>query len=115
MYTYKFQITSVYDGDTVTGIVDLGFNISKKIKVRLAKINTPEIRTRDLEEKAAGYEARDFLRELVAKQEGDLTIKTTKKGKYGRWIGLIYYGEDNEQICINDELVSTGHAVYKEY
>lgn len=136
MYTYKIKILSVYDGDTVTGMVDLGFNTFQKIKVRLARIDTPEIRTKDLEEKARGYEARDFLRQLVEKYKDDIIIITSGKGKYGRWIGDIYINKDNcaydedlskyyDEIagscsdvgccCINDILVIEKLAEYREY
>jgi micrococcal nuclease len=81
VYTYQLEITKVYDGDTVNGVVDLGFNIRMDIKIRLANINTPEIRTKDLEEKARGYAARDFLREFLDKFGAGLLVKTTKKGK----------------------------------
>jgi micrococcal nuclease len=135
MYTYKLEITSIYDGDTLNGVVDLGFNIRMDIKVRLARINTPEIRTKDPEEKIAGYAARDFLREFCEKYKDSLLVRTTKRGKYGRWIGeILIYLPDHEYdseiveksedmggspfdvyLNINDLLVHEGHAEYKEY
>jgi micrococcal nuclease len=131
MYTYKLEVTSIYDGDTLNGVVDLGFNIRMDIKVRLARINTPEIRTKDEDEKARGYEARDWLRAFCEKYKDGLCIKTTGKGKYGRWIGEILipvddYGYDGEMekyepcitgdyYVINDILVQEELAEYKEY
>lgn len=135
MYTYKLEITSIYDGDTLNGVVDLGFNIRMDIKVRLARINTPEIRTKDEDEKARGYAARDWLRAFCEKYKDSLLIRTVEKGKYGRWIGeiLIYlpdYEYDDEivekseelgfhffdpYLSINDLLVHEGYAEYKEY
>jgi micrococcal nuclease len=115
MYTYKLDITSIYDGDTLNGVVDLGFNIRMDIKVRLARINTPEIRTRDTEEKKRGYEARDFLRNLIKEYDGMAFITTTKKGKYGRWVAELYIGNENISENVNDMLVEKGHAEYKEY
>lgn len=135
MYTYKLNVTSIYDGDTLNGVVDLGFNIRMNIKVRLARINTPEIRTQNKEEKTRGYAARDFLKEFCEKYKDSLFIRTVKKGKYGRWIGeiLIYlpdYEYDSEiveksedmgaspfelYLNVNDLLVHEGYAEYKEY
>ena len=129
MYTYQLEITKVYDGDTVNGVVDLGFNIRMDIKIRLADINTPELRTKDLDEKARGYAARDFLREFLDKFGAGLQVRTTKKGKYGRWIGELLLLEDDfaydEELkkyeatdgyyVINDILVTEGHAEYRKY
>lgn len=129
MYTYKLNITSIYDGDTLNGVVDLGFNIRMDIKVRLARVNTPELRTKDPDEKVAGYAARDWLREFCEKYKDGLLVKTTGKGKYGRWIGelllseddfgydeyLKYYVPSDGYYNINDILVVEGHAVYREY
>lgn len=116
MYTYKIEILSVYDGDTLTGMVDLGFNTFQKIKVRLARINTPEIRTKDLKEKARGYEARDYLRKVLEAYQETLVIETVGKGKYGRWIGnLSFEDEDGVIVNVNDLLVEEGLAEYKEY
>jgi len=135
MYTYKFKITSIYDGDTVNGTVDLGFNISMDIKVRLGRINTPELRSKDLQKKALAYAARDYLREFCEKYKDSLLVRTTEKGKYGRWIGellidLSQHEWDSEVVAkhedmdggpldwhlnINDLLVKEGYAEYKEY
>lgn len=129
MYTYKLEITSIYDGDTLNGVVDLGFNIRMDVKIRLGRIDTPEIRTKDPEEKAAGYAARDWLREFCEKYKDGLLVQTTKKGKYGRWIGDLLLLEDdfghdedlkkyvpsNGFYYINDMLVGEGHAVYRDY
>ena len=130
MYTYALEVTRVYDGDTVNGVVDLGFGIKMAIKIRLADINTPELRTKDLDEKARGYAARDFLREFLDKYGAGLQVRTNKKGKYGRWIGELLlsvddFGHDEDlqkyspnldnYYRINDILVLEGHAEYKEY
>ena len=135
MYTYKLHVTSIYDGDTLNGVVDLGFNLKMNIKVRLGRIDTPELRSKDLQKKALAYEARDFLREFCEKYKDSLLVRTTKKGKYGRWIGEILidlsnHGYDEEIVVksedignspfdrylnINDLLVHEGYAEYKEY
>lgn len=86
MYEYKGTIVSVYDADTCTVLLDLGFNTFRKERVRLYGIDTPELRTRNKKEKEAGYFARDFVRELILDKE--VTIKTykDKKGKFGRYL-----------------------------
>lgn len=105
-YFRNINVLSVYDGDTITAHVDLGFGVwAHKVKFRLLGIDTPEIRTRDSEEKIAGYRARDYLRTRV--DEGDeITIQSVSKGKYGRWLGVLYI----DGVNINDELVSKGYA-----
>ena len=108
-YTYKAKIVSVYDGDTVTADIDLGFRIwVRGEKLRLSRINTPEVRGA---ERPYGLISRDWLRDLLMNQ--DVVIKTLKdkKGKYGRYIVEIYLDGRN----VNDWLVEEGLAEYKEY
>ena len=116
LFLFGFEVTRVYDGDTIFGVADMGFNTFKKISVRLEGINTPEIRTKDLDEKKAGYAARDFLRNLIEKSD-KVYVKTTKKGKYGRWVGRIYvdHPELGFSFEVNNLMVSSGHAAFKEY
>lgn len=101
MYTYKAKVLSVYDGDTITCLLDLGFNIHVKEKFRLYGINTPEIRTKDLEEKAKGYKSKKRLQELI--EEKEVILKVFKKGKFGRWIAAVYL---NENKLLNDKSVN---------
>lgn len=112
LYHYKAEVLSVYDGDTVTVMIDQGMKHFARVKVRLIGINTPELRTKDLEEKARGYAAKDFLKELI---EGKtVIINTVKKGKFGRWLGVIWlYEEDMDQLgeSVNDLMIKNGHAV----
>lgn len=114
MYEYKVkEIVKIYDGDTITVIVDLGFNITKLEVFRLAKINAPEVRG---DEREQGLKSRDWLRERLYTAEAmgeDIIIKTykDKKGKYGRYIAEIFTGG----VSINEELVFAGLAEYKEY
>ena len=105
MYEYNVKITSVYDGDTVTGDIDLGFGVwMHKQKFRLIGIDTPEIRTKDLDEKRRGYDARDRLRELILDKV--VKVRSLGKGKYGRWLIEIY----DDTININQLLIQEGHA-----
>lgn len=105
LYSYKInRVIKVVDGDTIDLDIDLGFNISIKQRVRLYAINAPESRTRDKEEKKRGLAAKNRLKELC--EEGNLTLKSYGKGKYGRILGEIYTNGSN----INNILLSENHA-----
>ena len=107
MYEYKAFVRKVYDGDTITVDIDLGFDvILKNQKIRLSKINTPEVRGKSREE---GIKVRNIVRERISNKW--VVIKTTKdrKGKYGRWLGVIY--EPGVEESINDWLLNEGYAV----
>lgn len=107
-HLFYARIVSVYDGDTVTAIIDLDeFDIRIKAKLRLYGINTPEIRTKDKNEKKLGIEVKEYLKNIILNKE--VLIDIIKKGKYGRHLALIYY----KNVCINDLLVEKGYA--REY
>ena len=114
MYTYTVkEIPKIYDGDTITVIIDLGFSITTKQIVRLYGIDTPEIRG---ESRAQGLVSRDYLRERLftaLDEKKTIIIKThkDKKGKYGRWIGEVFV----DGVDINKELVTEGLAIFKSY
>jgi micrococcal nuclease len=122
MFSYKVKtVDRVVDGDTVDITVDLGFSIYHKMRIRLAGINTPEVRTRDLVEKEKGILAKERLQELLISCFLDdkhyLRLTTMKeKGKYGRYIGTFHRvsimpGPDEElEVDINELLVEEGHA-----
>lgn len=111
MYTYKAKLDRVVDGDTIDVNIDLGFDISVHKRVRLAGINAPESRTKDLEEKKKGLASKDRLIELLDK--GDLVVESKELGKYGRVIGDLTIYPDNLDlpININETLVKEGYAV----
>ena len=110
MYTYKAKLDRVIDGDTIDVNMDLGFDISVHKRIRLAGIDTPESRTRDLEEKKRGLASKARLIELLDK--GDLVVESTDVGKYGRVLGnLTIYPEDSLPININETLIEEGFAV----
>tara|TARA_R110000824_G_scaffold34720_4_gene109843 strand:- start:1209 stop:1574 length:366 start_codon:yes stop_codon:yes gene_type:complete len=114
MYEYKIKsIEHIVDGDTFDCMVDLGFSILHKIRVRMYGINTPESRTRDLEEKARGLESKKRLIELLEQHEGDLILATKEKGKYGRYLGIVYHTSDEckPRVDINQQLITEGYAV----
>ncbi len=111
MYTYKAKLDRVVDGDTIDAHIDLGFDITIHKRIRLAGIDTPESRTRDLEEKKRGLAAKDRLIELLGK--GSLVVESREVGKYGRVLGvLVVYPKNLDlPININDTLVKEGYAV----
>jgi micrococcal nuclease len=115
MYTYEIKLDRVIDGDTIDAYIDLGFDVSVKKRIRFMGINTPESRTRDLEEKARGLAAKDRLKNLL---EGTKTIqlKSHGVGKYGRCLGElnidIVDGKEGVTLTnVNELLIKEGHAV----
>jgi len=108
MYEYRATIRRVVDGDTVDITLDLGFDILYNNRIRLLGIDTPESRTRDLDEKKLGLAAKERVRELCP-VGSTVTVKTTKdgRGKFGRILGEIYVGDVN----VNKLLIEEGHAV----
>ena len=109
MYTYKVkEINRVVDGDTVDITIDLGFGLTKKERVRVAGIDTPESRTRDLYEKKLGKEASAYLESQL---QGKIIIKTEKDGKYGRMLGWLYKeGQDLMGISIQEDMINRGYG-----
>ena len=115
MYEYKIELDRVIDGDTIDAYIDLGFSVSVKKRIRFMGINTPESRTRDLEEKARGLAAKDRVKQLL---EGCNTIQLTSHGvgKYGRCLGELFVDiiDGQEKLTlesINELLIKEGHAV----
>ena len=115
MYEYKIKLDRVVDGDTVDAYIDLGFDVSVKKRIRFMGINTPESRTRDLEEKARGLAAKDRVKQLL---EGCDNIKLTSHGvgKYGRCLGELHVDMLDGKQCltlanVNELLIKEGHAV----
>lgn len=99
LYKYRAFVVSVYDGDTITVDIDLGFNVWKMAeKIRLYGIDTPEIRG---EEREDGLIAKDWLESKIKGKEIILETVKDRSGKYGRMLGIIWYDGD----CINDLLV----------
>ena len=114
---YNFRVTEivkVVDGDTIDVIIDLGFDLYKKERVRVAGVDTPEKRTRNLEEKELGIDATNWLTgqlDSAIDGEDDLVIRTEIDGgfgKYGRLLGWLYIGEDTESI--NERMIREGYA-----
>ena len=115
MYYYNAVLVRVVDGDTIDAIIDLGFDVQVKKRIRLAGINAPESRTRNKGEKKLGLAAKERLIEILDGAANVFEIDSKELGKYGRVIGKIYInklaGKDVlTQVCINDMLVKEGHA-----
>ena len=110
-YVYRIKsITKVVDGDTIDANIDLGFDISLTKRIRLAGIDTPESRTRNLEEKALGLESKEWLKKALEGAK-DILIKTEKPDsteKYGRIIGHLYV--NGEEVSLNNQMIAEGHA-----
>ena len=109
MYTYKIkEIIKVVDGDTIDVAIDLGFGLIKHERVRIAGIDAPETRTRDLYEKKLGIEAKEWL---IKELDGaSLIIKTEKEGKYGRILGWLYK-ESTTATSLNEIMVNKGYGI----
>ena len=114
---YNFRVTKikkVVDGDTIDVVIDLGFDLFKKERVRIAGVDTPEKRTRNLEEKALGVDATGWLKaklEETIKGDEELTVRTELKGgvgKYGRLLGWLYVGDSD--LSLNEQMITEGYA-----
>ena len=115
---YNFRVVSidrVLDGDTIDVTIDLGFDLYKKERVRVAGVDTPEKRTRDLEEKELGIDATNWLKEKLdgaIAGDDDLVIRTELVGgvgKYGRLLGWLYIGGDASS-SLNEQMIEEGYA-----
>ena len=108
------EINRVLDGDTIDVTIDLGFDLFKKERVRVAGVDTPEKRTRDLEEKALGYDATNWIKEKLegaVAGDDDLVIRTELVGgvgKYGRLLGWLYIGD--AELSLNEAMIEEGYA-----
>ena len=98
MYTYNATVTKVVDGDTIDALVDLGFDTWKQVRIRLNGINSPESRTRDLEEKARGLAAKARLKEILKENKNKFILVSHGVGKYGRCLGEIFLNQNSDSI-----------------
>ena len=114
---YNFRVTKikkVLDGDTIDVVIDLGFDLAKTERVRIAGVDTPEKRTRNLEEKALGLDATNWLKEKLnqtIKGEDELVVRTELVGgvgKYGRLLGWLYIGDAS--VSLNEQMITEGYA-----
>tara|TARA_R100001463_G_scaffold13251_1_gene35408 strand:+ start:3810 stop:4199 length:390 start_codon:yes stop_codon:yes gene_type:complete len=119
MYVYKAKLDRIIDGDTVDAVIDLGFDVSVHKRIRLAGIDTPESRTRDLKEKERGLASKARLVEML--EGGEFILESNEVGKYGRVLGTLFVEKETDdnltsepqimRININETLVREGYAV----
>lgn len=119
LYVYRAKIIHIHDADTVWCEVDYGFDNHGRYSFRLAEINAPELSTPE------GKLARNWLVDRINNPEKNPTpwrgyVRTIKdrREKYGRYLAWIYTSLDqvtDEEMSINAELVSAGHAVWRTY
>ena len=108
------KIDKVLDGDTIDVTIDLGFDLYKKERVRIAGVDTPEKRTRNLEEKALGIDATNWLKEKLETTiagDDELSVRTELvggTGKYGRLLGWLYVGDS--ELSLNEQMITEGYA-----
>ena len=117
-YIYRGKLERVVDGDTIDALIDVGFDIWIKKRIRYSGIDTWESRTRDLAEKAKGLEAKARNKELlmeVSSKSGYFRLKSYGVGKYGRVLGEIFIEDaEGKQYNINETLIKEGHAYVYE-
>ena len=113
-YIHRAKLDRVVDGDTVDALIDVGFDIWFKKRIRFMGLDTWESRTRDLEEKKLGKLAKERTRQLledVSSKSGYFRVKSHGLGKYGRVLGEIFImDKDGKQWNVNKTLISEGHA-----
>ena len=113
-YNYRAKLVKVVDGDTIDALIDVGFDIWVKKRIRYKGIDTWESRTRNLEEKALGLKAKARTKELLEKissKSGYFRIKSYGLGKYGRVLADVFIMDKNgKQWNINETLITEGHA-----
>ena len=108
MYRYKVEVTRIVDGDTVDVDIDLGFGMTyKKQRVRMMGIDTPESRTRDLEEKFYGKASKANLIKILDGK--DIQMVSHDKGKFGRILGELFL--EGEPLSVNQMMIQNYHAV----
>ena len=113
MYNYKAKLIKVVDGDTIDANIDLGFKVFMKARIRFLGIDTPESRTRNLNEKSWGLAAKKRVQELLVDGDFTLTTELQKKGKFGRILGNIIIPDDHtwEGISVNEVLLEEKLAI----
>ncbi len=114
MYEYEMKVIKIIDGDTIDAQVDLGFKVHHNVRIRLFGINTPEVRTRDAEEKVRGKAATERVRELLSGADR-LILKSHGVGKFGRCLGEItivdFRVDEDELRDLTQTLLAEGHGV----
>ena len=106
---YSCKLVRVVDGDTADAMIDLGFNVWVKERIRFYGVDTWESRTRDLEEKKKGLAAKEYVKDLLENSDdGKFSIISHGKGKYGRVLGELFV--KGYEVSVNQLLIENGHA-----
>ena len=117
-YIYRAKLERVVDGDTIDALIDVGFDIWVKKRIRYKGIDTWESRTRDLDEKKKGLAAKARNKELLeslSNKSGYFRIKSYGTGKYGRVLADIFVQDkEGNSINVNQQLIKEGHAYIYE-
>ena len=107
-FSYNATVVKIIDGDTVDALIDVGFSIMTKKRIRFRGINTPESRTRDMDEKVKGLAAKERVDQLLSENDNKFILKSYGVGKYGRCLGELFV--DAHEESINQVLINEGHA-----
>jgi micrococcal nuclease len=109
-FFYSAKVLDVIDGDTLDLVVDLGFDVHFRVRVRLHGINTPESRTSDKAEKELGLKAKAYTKDWTTRHS-TVFVKTVKdkKEKFGRILAEIY-SDELKTACLNEDIIEAGLA-----
>lgn len=110
MWEYRIKINRVVDGDTVDARIDLGFSVHINVRIRVYGIDTPEVRTRDLEEKARGKAASARMKEILANADS-VSVKSLGVDKFGRCLGILMVEGGGTKYNVAEQLIKEGYGV----
>ena len=109
MYEYRCKVSRVVDGDTCDAMIDLGFNVWVKNRIRFMGVDAWESRTRNKEEKVKGLAAKAYVKDLLENSDdGKFSIISHGVGKYGRVLGELFV--KGHKKSVNELLKENGHA-----
>lgn len=108
MFEYRAKVLNVVDGDTIDVQIDLGFDTYRNERIRLAEVDTPEIRTKNADVKKVGLSAKVRVIELILNKDVIIKTEKDKTEKYGRYLGTVILENGRS---LNDLLVSEGLAM----
>lgn len=110
MFKYNAKVTRIIDGDTIDAMIDLGFNTWVSKRIRFYGIDTPESRTRDLEEKKRGKAATAYLTEILSANDNKFILQSHGVGKFGRCLGELFV-ESLGDLSVQEKMINEGHGV----
>ena len=113
-FQYAAKVVRVIDGDTLDLLVDLGFYVKTQIRVRVASIDTPELRSESLAEREHAAEAAEYVRLMLPVGTG-VIITTAKPGAYSRWDANVYFSRNSTIVSLANELFLAGYSKRPTY